>query len=227
MFNPADHFRDIAVGQDWSGHIQVFAVGMDAALWQTWEVGESGGWVGWTLALNIIRVAVENFTPAENADLLRGIEIAQIIFAEVGIRILQPSWFQISARDAGGYATLESVSELWDLVEAWTVPRQGIDVFVVRSITIGTEGESGRSPQPGPCSKAGKGKDGLVVSMNGNADDTGQLLAHEIGHYLGLGHVDFLNLMFPAVLAPFPPPFVELLPSQGDFMKLHCILRSD
>ena len=63
MFDPADHFREIAVGQDWWGHIHVFAVGMDAALWQTWEVGEYGGWAGWSLAINIIRVAVENLRP--------------------------------------------------------------------------------------------------------------------------------------------------------------------
>jgi hypothetical protein len=225
MFDPGDDFREIAVGQDGLGRIQVFALKADASLWETWEVGDSGGWVGWNLAINVILVAVENFTAHEHENIARGVEITRAIFGSVGIRLLEPGWFAISARDAGGYAALDSNSEARDLTRDWTVSQQGVDVFIVR--VFNSPEEAGLSPEPGPCSKGGK-SDGVVVAVNGGNDsDVGQLLAHELGHYLGLRHVTFPNLMYPGVIAPYPPPFPELQPYQGDFMKLHCALRSD
>jgi hypothetical protein len=63
--------------------------------------------------------------------------------------------------------------------------------------------------------------DGAVVELIGST--TGQVLAHEVGHYLGLSHVtgDSTNLMFPSV-----PNGGVLTTAQGNIMKSHCFIEA-
>ena len=62
--------------------------------------------------------------------------------------------------------------------------------------------------------------DGAVVEVI--AGLTGVILAHEVGHYLGLGHVttDSTNLMFPSV-----PNGGRLTSAQGTTMRSHCFVE--
>lgn len=64
--------------------------------------------------------------------------------------------------------------------------------------------------------------DGSVVAIEGSANTTGFVLAHEAGHYLGLSHVnDSTNLMNPSV-----PNGGSLTSSQGSNMRDHCFVKA-
>jgi hypothetical protein len=60
-----------------------------------------------------------------------------------------------------------------------------------------------------------------VVELVGST--TGQALAHEVGHYLGLSHVtsDATNLMFPTI-----PNGGLLTTTQGNTMRSHCFIEN-
>jgi hypothetical protein len=94
---------------------------------------------------------------------------------------------------------ITSESEARDLFEQWSGPDNNfIDVFVVHSISgTGFDGLAGDIP--GPTSHAGRSS-GVVVDKSGlNVPYLGMLIGHEVGHYLGLSHVnDSGNLMLPS-----------------------------
>jgi hypothetical protein len=80
----------------------------------------------------------------------------------------------------------------------------------------------GLSAVDGPCDKDAKGMDGSVVAMEGDANTTGFVLAHECGHYLGLDHVNNgSRLMFGTV-----PNGGMLTSGEGSTMRSHCFVRS-
>jgi hypothetical protein len=226
MWELTDKFQMLAAHQNWDGRLDLYAVAPDGSPWVTWQTAPSNGWAGWNLDINLILVVPEHFSQADFEDIHGGLEITRKIYASAGIRLRGVKWYQISAGAAGGYEVIDSNSEAEDLTSDWTVPNHSIDVFVVRVLN-GNDGESGISPVGGPCDKDKKGMNGAVVSLNGNVSDTGQILAHEIGHYLGLDHVDFLNLMFPAVVASYPTPFSSFVDWQINIIKSHCFIYPD
>lgn len=80
-----------------------------------------------------------------------------------------------------------------------------MDVFFVRDIDFG---KAGGTPEKDP--------EGTVVELSGNVS-TGITLAHELAHYLGLGHVSTkTNLMLGS---GFPKPNYDLTPTQAATMK--------
>ena len=81
---------------------------------------------------------------------------------------------------------MEADAEAEELRDAWTVPNDGIDVFIAR--TMSTNDFVGNSPRGGACEKDDD-EDGLFGGpINRTADRVARTFAHEVGHYLGLAH---------------------------------------
>jgi len=169
-----------------------------------------------SINLNIIRVGSENFTAADGTTINNAISTMKTIYATVGFTIPVIEDWVIGLAQANGHDVIDNDDEAESLTDEWTVPNRSVDVFFVKLYVGAT---AGLSPVRGPCDKDAKGMDGSVVEMNGGV--TGQILAHEVGHYLGLSHVngDSTNLMSPTV-----PNGGILTASQGNIMVQHCFV---
>ena len=86
------------------------------------------------------------------------------------------------------------------------MPNDFVDVYVVQELPV-VDVQRLAGDIPGPASKGGT-KDGVAVDKTGFTDASGaarldvttlaKLIGHEVGHYLGLSHVDRLGrLMRP------------------------------
>jgi Metallo-peptidase family M12B Reprolysin-like len=172
---------------------------------------------GPTLDVNPILVAVENFTAADRAETQDAIQIAREIFGKVGLGIRKLNWQQITVASAGGYATIDSGGEAHDLTDDWNGPGGALDLFVVRVMN----GADGRSAVGGPCDKDDKDEmTGSVVSLNGDAANSGNTFAHEMGHYMGLDHIaDTGNFIGGNGGSD---SWTGIYAWQGDVMKKHC-----
>jgi hypothetical protein len=170
------------------------------------------------ISINVIRVGSDQFTPADLTTINDAVTVMRNIYATVGITLRRDQRWIITTAQANGRDIIDNDSEAVALTDEWTVPNNNVDVFVVR-LYVG--GVAGLSPVPGPCNKNAPGMDGAVVELVGSV--TGQVLAHEVGHYLGLGHVtgDSTNLMFPSV-----PNGGNLTTVQGNTMKSHCFIEA-
>ena len=166
--------------------------------------------------LNIIRVGSENFTSADETTISNAIATMRTIYATVGFTIPTVENWVISLAQANGRDVIDDNGEAETLTDEWSVPNRSVDVFAVK-LYVGPV--AGLSPRPGPCNKDAKGMDGAVIELSGSL--TGVILAHEVGHYLGLPHTDSdsTNLMFPSV-----PNGGLLTPGQGDTMVRHCFV---
>ena len=153
--------------------------------------------------LNITRVDAENWTNQERQDLIDATLTTRTIYEhrdvthDIDRRL-------IHSADSGGFGVINSESEARDLFEQWSGPGNNIDVFIVHDI-VGTGFDGLAGDIPGPTSHSGR-ESGVVASKSGFVDGSGQkrlhvaylgmLIGHEVGHYLGLVHVnDAGNLM--------------------------------
>lgn len=171
--------------------------------------------------VNIIRVADENFSATERTQIFNALrQTASSIYQAQDLDIGTIQTYAISTAQAGSKATINSNGEAEDLTGDWTVPNQAVDMFVV---DLYTGSVAGLSPRPGPCDKDAKGMNGTVVEWLENQATTGVIMAHELGHYLGLPHTSSTNnLMNPTVGSGN----TVLTTSQGNTMKsFPCFLR--
>jgi hypothetical protein len=169
------------------------------------------------ISINVIRVGSENFTPDDETTINNAVVTIGNIYATIGLQLRRVEHYIIPLADANGRDVIDDNGEAETLTDEWTVSNNAIDVFFVR-LYVGSV--AGLSPVPGPCDKDAKGMDGTVCELIGGT--TGQVLAHEVGHYLGLPHVtgDSTNLMFPSV-----PNGGLLTAAQGNTMKSHCFIE--
>jgi hypothetical protein len=183
---------------------------------------------GHGLNVNIILVADDNFTWEDWEETQYAIQFMRDIYANVDVCIRKIRWQAIHATEAGGYATIDVDGEAHDLTDDWNGPNSGyLDVFVVRSMV----GADGVSAVDGPCSKDDKDEmTGSVVSLNGIYDNSGNTFAHEIGHYLGLGHIEDTNNFIGG--GPIGSDSegasnqnTGIYDWQGDIMKKHCYVK--
>ncbi|MBP2328157.1 hypothetical protein JOF56_008542 [Kibdelosporangium banguiense] len=169
------------------------------------------------ISLNIIRVGSENFSAADLTTINNAIGTLRGIYASIGLTLRRVEHYIIPLASANGRDVIDNDGEAETLTDEWTVANNAVDVFFVR-LYVGSV--AGLSPVPGPCDKNAKGMDGTVCELIGGT--TGQVLAHEVGHYLGLSHVtgDSSNLMFPSV-----PNGGLLTAAQGNTMRSHCFIE--
>ncbi|MFO6451903.1 MULTISPECIES: hypothetical protein [unclassified Aeromicrobium] len=107
------------------------------------------------------------------------------IYADASLGLGRVQYFWIDVPAADGYEDIGSESEADDLSDDWSVPNDGIDMFLVANIS---DDFVGISPVPGDCGKGGK-SDGLVGGEVGRAaEGFSRTAAHELGHFLDLSH---------------------------------------
>jgi hypothetical protein len=166
--------------------------------------------------LNVIVVGWESFVPGGGAEVEAAVDHVRARYAAVDLGIGEISYFLISLDEADGHEHIDSHEEADALEAEWGFPGQAVDTFFVLTWAGPTVG---RSPINGPCTEGDEPESGLVVAIEHSASITGNTLAHELGHYLGLCHdPDDGNLMFKNV-----PNGEHLRSEQGEAMREHCI----
>jgi hypothetical protein len=168
--------------------------------------------------LNLIRVGIESFTAADEREIDQAVQFTRDTYATVNLGVGLVRRFFITTDQANGRDNIDNDGEAEALTDEWTVDNDALDVFFVLTYAGTTIGLSAVN---GPCDKNAKGMDGSVVAIEGTGNTSGFVLAHEVGHYLGLDHViDSSNLMFGSV-----PNGGSLTNAQGTTMLGHCFVQ--
>jgi hypothetical protein len=182
-------------------------------------VGHDPGFGGW-------------FDQDEARQPQHAIDVMRELYAQVGVGVRKIYWRYIPVAEATGYFSLDG-GEATDLTEDFSGPNDGLDVFYVQLITDA----GGWSKRNGSCDKDRNGeRTGSVIevqSSNSTAslDFGGILLAHEVGHYLGLAHATTTtNVMGSDAdgdgIGTINANSVNLTTSQGNTMKEHCSIKA-
>ena len=167
--------------------------------------------------MNFIRVGSDQFTNNDSSEIDQALNFTRNNYAQVNLGVGRIEHYFITTADAGGAENINNDDEAEELTNDWTVPNDALDIFFVLTYSGTT---IGLSRVDGPCDKDAKGMDGSVVAIEGSANTTGFVLAHEAGHYLGLSHSSNSgNLMFGTV-----PNGGNLTNSQGNNMRNHCFV---
>jgi len=178
--------------------------------------------------LNLIRVGTnENgwFSDTDEQEIDAAVQTMRDIYARVNIGVGRVERYSITVAQANGRQDIDGNDEAETLTDEWTVPNDALDVFFVLTYAGTT---IGLSRTDGSCDKDAKGMDGCVIAIEGDTITTGFVLAHEVGHYLGLDQdfddnhsPDPNNLMYFMV-----PNGGQLTGGQGGVMRLHCRMRA-
>ncbi len=185
--------------------------------------------------INVISVGWDAFADADR----RAVDYASVrahsILGAAGMGLGRIGRYYISVAEAAGRDDLGSEDEAEDLTQEWTVPNDGIDVFVVDNIS--DSDYIGLSPVGGPCDKDAKGMNGLIGGeVNLGHLQLSRTFSHEICHYLGLSHnhgdncpTDTTardNLMAQSRCANSTRNSTVLTSSQRSTIRSHCAVRN-
>ena len=185
--------------------------------------------------LNIIRVGIDNFSDAEVEKIDYAIYRTRDIYRTVNLGIGRVGHYDVTSADANGRDDLGSQDEAEDLTHEWTVPNDGLDVFMVDLIS--DTSFVGISPINGPCDKDDKDMNGVIGGeVNRGSSRVARTFAHEVGHYLGLSHnhgtncpttvAGTANLMAQTRCASSICNSVLLTNSQGGTVRGHCSIQT-
>jgi len=166
---------------------------------------------GTTIDFNIylVGVGLSAEDAAADADMQVALDEVDALYAQMGVSVGEVRYHAITGDDAAAYQILRSVSDVKELMALSTRPDGGYDealsvnIFLVRALQIPSNSPYGFSVGlPGPAGLHGTPFSGVAVSteyfggqfvtddgfpVDGN-EFTGNFIAHEVGHYLGLFH---------------------------------------
>lgn len=165
---------------------------------------------GTTLDLNVYLVGPPGITKnnaPNNANLARVYELINELFAQTGVSISKIRYFELTPEQTTRYKVIRERADLKDLVALSKVPGTtqddalSLNVFLVESFALGNL--LGLSQGlPGTAGLHGTSNSGVIFpaeylgTMVDNVDGnllTAQIMAHELGHYLGLLHTSESN----------------------------------
>jgi hypothetical protein len=186
--------------------------------------------------LNVIAVGWDNFTDDNNIVVDYSLFKLRNIYAQVNVGVGRIRHFVISVADADGLDAPTTTDQLEALTEAWSVPNDGIDLFICHDMNIPSNGGMilGYSPIDGPCpgNKDDAGLSGSTIGLWEN-EQTARTMAHEVGHYLSLKHnhgdncptttAAKNNLMAQSRCAISIRDSTLLTSGQGDDIKHQCM----
>lgn len=162
----------------------------------------------------------------EATKLQYAVQVARAIWQQRDFGIRRVEWGTISPELAGDLPNIQNIFEAVLLTIEFSGRSGAIDLFAVQ-----TMGEAvGRSPKNGPCSKDSPvTMSGCLLELTEDPQFTGVGVAHEMGHYLGLGHESDENNMMHGPTSVFGkcntgPQMIELTSAQADDMKDHCMV---
>lgn len=182
--------------------------------------------------LSVILVAHDpgftgQFTNAEAIRIQKAVDIMRELYAQVGLGVRKIYWQYIPTDQANGYSVVDA-SEATQLTEDWSGGNDGIDVFFVTSVSDA----GGWSKVNGSCDKDLQDqRTGAVLELSSNETFAGVLLAHEVGHYLGLSHGDDITNIMGADtdqngIGEINNNSTGITNTQGNTMKSHCSIRA-
>ena len=187
--------------------------------------------------LNVIKVGSDQFTTSDHQEIDYSIFKMRNVYRPVNLGVGRILHWIVSTADANGLDSPTTEGDLEDLTGDWTVPNDGIDLFVPHNMNIPSNGGMilGKSAIDGPCDKNGKGMTGSCVGLWGD-EQMARTFAHELGHYLGLSHnhgdscptsaAALNNLMAQSRCATSTRNSTLLTSSQGTNVRDHCSTKA-